>query len=82
MQSNTNTIFSFDFSFIFLSPALSITIAGYRNLSRTQDALRNLIESPQNNFRVFVNGSLIYCDANRIEDLQMMLASYFGKDAL
>lgn len=53
-----------------------------RDVNRTQNALRDLIASPQNNFRVFVDGSLIYGNDSDVEDLQSMLASYFGKDMM
>ncbi|XP_031622852.1 inositol-pentakisphosphate 2-kinase [Contarinia nasturtii] len=50
--------------------------------ARMKKAISGLIESPQNNFRVFCNGHLIYSDINQEHDLQSILSPYFGNNNL
>lgn len=39
-------------------------------------AIKSLIETPQNNFRIFKNGTLIYGD-NIIKDVHELIAQFF-----
>lgn len=39
-------------------------------------ALRSLIETPQNNFRIFKNGNLVFGD-DRTKDFQKVIADFF-----
>lgn len=52
-----------------------------RVVQRMEYALRNLITFPQNNFRLFINGKLVYTDANRIEDLHDILNGCFANES-
>lgn len=47
-----------------------------------ENSIRNLIDSPQNNFRVFCNGHLIYSDDSQEEVLQSVLSPQFGNNNL
>lgn len=54
------------------------------NAVRMKKSIRNLITAPQNNFRVFRNGQLVYGDDDDDDDyqkehvLQSILSTYFG----
>lgn len=51
----------------------------HSDLKRMKIALQCLIDSPQNNFRVFRNGQLVYSDGNRIDDLEAILCPFFSR---
>lgn len=55
-----------------------LSFSSFRNESRMKTSIRNLIANPQNNLRVFHNGSLAYSYENQELDLHQILHPYFG----
>lgn len=50
----------------------------YSDVQRMKKAIRNLIDAPQNNFRVFHNGNLTYSENHQANGLHHLLTSFFG----
>lgn len=53
----------------------------HSNVPRMKRSIRNLIASPQNNFRVFRNGTLVYSNECREHELQSLLYPYFRNNS-
>lgn len=51
-----------------------------RNFPRLKKALRCLAESPQNNFRIFKNGHLVYTEGNHTNELVRIINEIFLAD--